>query len=194
MRTPIHKEVKMKYIISIFLMCILLVSCWSSGPVVPVEPFDSAEYHYMTPNQSFPYIAIMPSYKFVGEKDFSDQKAVRRYTIWESVSENKYLMIYQLIVREGEFPSNLEWITEDAIYKSGMKAVYTTIGNNAFKAIDHYGLIIPDCFILAQEIHINEANNEAIFRILIVNDEFCTEDYEPVLEELNRVAITNPLG
>jgi len=183
----------MKRIFTIFLMCILLFSCSQNTLVIPEEPFDNQTYKYLTPNQSFPYISIMPSYKYVGEKDFSDQKAVRKYTIWESVSEYKYIMIYHLVSNQGPFPSNIEWTTDDVIYKSGMKAVYTTVGNNAYKALDHFGLVLDDCFILAQEIHINEENNEAIFRILIVPDEFCTENYQPVLEELKRVTITNPL-
>jgi len=179
----------MRYIFAVCLVCLLIVNC----SLFPDEEKDfKTDPSFTTKYQGD--IGIISSYKYIGFDDFSDEKAIRKYYVWENATENKIIMIYQLIANKEPFPKDLEWITPNALYRKNMRAAYTTVAGRPLSALHHFGMELPDCYILAQEIHIDESKKEAIFRILIVNDEFCTEDYEPVMEELDRVAIINPLG
>ena len=102
-------------------------------------------------------------------------------------------MIIVIVPKEGTFPDNLVWNNPNtALNVKGMRAAYSSISSRSYSIMNKLGADFPECFILAQEVHLDP--REALFRILIVPDDMCTEDYEPVMEELDRVAIINPLG
>ena len=128
-------------------------------------------------------IAIFPTYKHLGTKKNTEGRGIRTYNVWENERENKYILIIQIVPKEGPFPEDLNWTpTGGRLYKKGLKAAYNSIGSRPYSIMMNLGAEFPPCFILAQEIHHN--NTEAIFRILIVPDSFCSERYEPVMEEL----------
>lgn len=175
--------------ISGFLIFILLIFGCATDPITTKE--DDQTFRFIS--RSMGLVSIMPTYQYIGEKDLSDQKATRVYHIWEDSMNEKYIMIYHLIAKQGTFPPGLQWVTPNgAIYIKGMRAAYTTIGEKPYSALQKFNLRLQECFILAQEVHHNDT--EAVFRILIVPDETCAEEYEPVMEELDRVTIKDPLG
>lgn len=180
----------MKKYSPIFLILILLVSliACTSSPTSKV-----AKDTNIFTSKTHGDISIFPIYKYLGMSDFSDEKAYRKIYVWENAPENKYIIISQLIVKNGKFPVDITWISPyGALYTGYMQAAYTSIGERPFMALDKYGITLPDCFITAVKAHVNDT--EAIFRILIVPDKMCSEVYEPIMQELDRVAIINPLG
>ena len=183
----------MKRITIIFLITLfLLISCSPVKKPIKQELIENP-YTFQTKLQGD--ISIMPSYKYVGSKDFSDEKAKRSYYVWIDRNQNKYIMIYQLIVNKGKFPSDIQWINNDyAIYSDGMRAAFTSLGKRPYETLKSLNIELPECYILGEEVHVSETNDECIIRILIVPDDLCAENYEPVMEELDRVAIINPLG
>jgi len=182
----------MKRIIPIFLIFLFfLVSCKTTTPVKPSteETLKKEPYQFVT--KSIGTYSIMPTYKYLGWRSFTDEKAVRDYHVWENKFDGKYVIIYNLIAKQGTFPPDLHWIdTYAAIYHKGMRAAFITMGERPFMALQQFGVILPDCFILAQEVHHND--KEAVIRILVAPDKMCSEDYEPVMEELDRVVVTTP--
>jgi len=182
----------MKRIIPIFLILIFaLCSCNGHTPDVPSTSETLKEEPYQFVTKSIGTYSIMPTYKYLGWRSFTDEKAIRDYHIWENKFDGKYVIIYNLIAKQGTFPPNLQWINEyDSIYHKGMRAAYITMGERPLLALQQFGVILPDCFILAQEVHHND--KEAVIRILVVPDKMCAEDYEPVMEELDRVIVKTP--
>jgi len=182
----------MKRIIPIFLIFLLvLCSCNGHTPDVPSTPETLKEEPYQFVTKTLGTYSIMATYKYLGLKSFSDEKAKREYHVWEDKFDGKYVIIYNLMANQGTFPPDLQWVSKHgAIYHKGMRAAYITMGERPFMALQQFGVVLPDCFILAQEVHHND--KEAVIRILVVPDKMCAEDYEPVMEELNRVVIANP--
>jgi len=137
-------------------------------------------------------ISILPTYKYIGMKETDHGKGIRKYFVWEDTFTNKIIVILQLVPKEGIFPVTLDWTpTQGSLYIKGFRAAYNTVAEPTHKVITELGGILPDCFVLTQEVHVKPT--EAVFRILIVPDKMCSEEYEKVMEELNRVAIINPL-
>ena len=138
-------------------------------------------------------IGIFPAYNFMGTYELATEKSFRQYNLWENPYEGKYIMIIQIVPKEGTFPPNLVWNDpQTSLYIKGMRAAYDGISSRSYSIMQKLGAEFPPCFILAQEVHVHP--KEALFRILIVPDKMCTGDYEPVMEELDRVLIINPLG
>ena len=179
----------MKKIIPIFLIFLFfLVSC-KTTPQPTVEK-DTNIFKSNTHGD----IAIFPTYKYLGMKERSENsKAYRKYHVWENPYENKYIMILQMVPKQGKsFPSDINWFAGSPLYVKGMRAAYASLGERPYSVMVNLGAKFPPCFILVEEIH--KSPKEVIFRALIVPDKMCAEEYEPVMEELDRVAIINPLG
>jgi hypothetical protein len=65
------------------------------------------------------------------------------------------------------------WVNPNgALHIKGMRAAYDSIASRTYSAMQKLGAEFPDCFILAEEVHV--APKEALFRILIVPDKMCT--------------------
>jgi len=187
-RTPTSKEATMKKIIPIFLIFLFFLAGCNSAPQPAIEK-DTNIFTSKTHGD----ISIFPIYKHLGEKRNTEGKGIRTYNVWENPHENKYIMILQIVPKEGTFPEDLVWTPANGrLYVKGLKAAYNSIGSRPYSIMMKLGAKFPDCFILAEEVHV--APREALFRILIVPDKMCAEEYEPVMEELDRVAIINPLG
>jgi len=179
----------MKKIIPIFLIFLFfLVSC-KTTPQSAVE----TDINVFT-SKTFGEIAIFPTFKYLGMKERSENsKAYRKYHVWENPYENKYIMILQMIPKQGKtFPSDINWFSGNPLYVKGMRAAYSSIGGRPHGVMVSLGAEFPPCFILAEEVHLSP--KEVVFRILIVPDKMCAEEYEPVMEELDRVAIINSLN
>ena len=177
----------MKKIIPIFLIFLFfLVSCQTT-PQKAVE----TDTNIFT-SKTFGDIAIFPAYKYLGETNNIEGRGIRRYHLWENPYENKYILIFQIIPKEGTFPEDLNWFSGNPLYVKGMRAAYDSLSERTYSVMINLGAKFPPCFLLAEEVHTSP--KEALFRILIVPDDMCGDDYEPVMEELDRVAIINPLG
>ena len=97
----------------------------------------------------------------------------------------------QIVPKEGTFPNSINWVSNNGlIYSKGMRAAYNSISSRSYTIMTDLGAVLPECFVLAQEVHVSP--KEALFRILIVDDEMCAEKYESAMEELDRVAILMP--
>jgi hypothetical protein len=178
----------MKKIIPIFLIFLFFLAGCETTPQSTVEK-DTNIFTSKTHGD----VAIFPTFEYLGMNESTEGKGVRKYYIWENKFENKYIMILQIVPKEGNFPEDLQWISKkDALYVKGMRAAFTSIASRSYIIMQKFVTEFPPCFILAQEIHV--APREALFRILIVPDKMCAEEYKPVMEELDRVAIINPLG
>jgi len=190
----------MKHFLTIFLICIFLSAC-ATNPIENAEDLKQPEEVTVKYLQTSAYnsgarmIGDVPVYSYVGEKDFSDENVFRRYNLWENRSEGKYIMIYHIILKKGEFSKDVKWVNREyAIFVDGMRSVYTSISKRPWSVLQYYNAELADCIMLVQEAHINDDNNEAILRILIVPDEDCNQDFWNPVNELDRVTITNPLG
>jgi len=180
----------MKKVLSIFLIALFFLVACNGGnkPVTKVEPVTKT---FVSENHG--PIAIFPTYEYLGMKESFEGKSNREYHLWENKFDGKYILIIQIIPKEGTFPSDLVWnSTQGSLYVKGMRAAYNSIAARTYKIMKQLGAEFPPCFILAQEVHVSP--KEAIFRVLIVPDKMCTEEYEPVMEELDRVAVIKPLG
>ena len=178
----------MRKAIYLFIFLFLLVACTDLVKDTKIEK-DTNIFISKTHGE----VAIFPTFKYLGVVDLTDYKAHRKYFIWENNYENKYIVITQIIVKADKFPPNIQWINPNgAIFARGMRGAYTSIANRPRLALEKVGGVLPDCFILASEAHVKE--REALIISLIVPDKMCSENYEPVMEELKRVAIINPLG
>ena len=179
----------MKKVIPIFLIFLFfLVSC-KTTPQPTVEK-DTNIFKSNTHGD----IAVFPTYKYLGMKERSENsKAYRKYHVWENPYENKYIMILQMVPKQGKsFPSDINWFAGSPLYVKGMRAAYASLSERPYSVMVNLGAEFPPCFILAEEVHV--APKEVLFRALIVPDKMCAEEYEPIMEELDRVAIINPLG
>lgn len=190
----------MKHFLTIFLICIFLSAC-APSPITTKDDIapDEITVKYLQTSAYMSgakgYVESFPVYSYVGEKDFSDEKVFRRYNLWENRAEGKYIMIYHIIMKDGKFPRDVQWVDrESAIFVDGRRSVYTSIAGRAFTTLQHYNAELPDCILLVQEAHVNDKDNEAILRILIVPDEDCNQDLWNPVNELDRVTLTNPLG
>lgn len=179
----------MKRIIPIFL--ILLFICLScNGNKVPDTRVEKDINSFVSKNHGS--ISILPTYKYIGMKETNEGKGIRKYFMWENEFEGKVIIILQLVPKEGVFPITINWTPEEgSLYVKGFRAAYDTIARPTYEVVTELGGLIPDCFILAEEVHVKPT--EAIFRILIVPDKMCAGEYKPIMEELDRVAIINPL-
>lgn len=179
----------MKRIFSIFLILFFaLVACnGNKKPDTRVEE----DVNTFVSKQHGP-ISIMPTFKYMGEHINEQGKGVRRYFVWENSYDQKYIIILQLIPKEGVFPTDLVWIPPNgSLYIKGKRAAYDTIADPTYMVIKELGGVLPDCFVLAEEVHVKPT--EAIFRILIVPDKMCGGKFILPMSELDRVAIINPL-
>ena len=178
-----------KYNPIFLIMVLLLVAC--GGSQVSDTPVNNQTSIFTSPTHGT--IAIFPAYKHLGEMKNTEGKGIRTYNVWENPYDNKYIMIIQIVPKEGTFPEDLVWTPENgSLYIKGLRAAYNSIGSRPYSIMTKLGAEFPPCFILAEEVHVSP--REALFRILIVPDEMCAEEYEPVMEELDRAAIINPLG
>lgn len=167
-----------------FLLILFLVSCWGNQ----VEPVvDKTNYFHS--KYQFP-IAIFPTYEYLGEEKMETKGAFRTYHLWKEQSSGKYIMINVLTPKGSiKFPENIQWIDyETAIYTRGRVAAYNRVHSRVEGVINGLDGPLPDCIIAAQEFYIDPDRKEAIYKMLIVPDDTCLEVYEPVVEELNRVA------
>ena len=181
----------MKRIIPIFLIPLLFMVIACPNNKVPDTRVEEDTNTFVSKQHGS--IAIMPTFKYMGEKINEEGKGIRRYFVWENNYDQKYIVILQLIPKEGVFPIDLDWTPkEGSLYIKGFRAAYDSIADATNTILLELGAIIPDCFILAEEVHVKPT--EALFRILIVPDKMCSGDYESVMEELDRVIIINPLG
>jgi len=157
----------------------------------PEKPVDQVASTFISANHGD--IIILPTYKYVDEVKYNKGKAARYYHIWENKFEGKYIIIFQLFPKEGVFPDDVNWTPEQgSIFIKGKSAAYDSIAVRLHNALTQLGIQLPECFILAQRVHVSPT--EALFRMLLVPDDMCSGDYSPVMKELDRVAIINPLG
>jgi len=179
----------MKRIFSIVLILLFaLVAC--NGNKVPDTRIEKDTNTFVS-KQHGP-ISIMPTFKYMGEQVNKQGKGIRRYFVWENSYDHKYIVILQLIPKEGTFPTDLDWIpTDGSLFIKGKRAAYDSIADLTHTVLLDLGAVIPDCFILAEEVHVKPT--EAIFRILIVPDKMCEGKFILPMSELDRVAIINPL-
>ena len=114
--------------------------------------------------------------------------AYRTYYLWESKFEGKYIMIAKFVPKgSSTFATDVKWVADGFLHKKGNRAAYSKIANRPRSVIESLSGPLPDCIILAQDVRIHP--KEAQFRMLIVPDKFCSGAWEPVMEELDRVAI-----
>jgi len=186
----------MKKVIPIFLLILFFLAACGGQDVKETKDSTPKEVKkdtssYISLNHGT--IGVFPSYKYLGMEEASTEKGNRKYYLWEHPRLNKYILILQIVPKEGTFPENIKWVSpDDALYIKGMRAAYSSISLRTYEIIKKLGARLPDCFILAEEVHV--IPEEALFRILIVPDAGCSEDYAPVMEELDRVTILNPLA
>ena len=180
---------KCKPIFLILTLVFLLVSCGGQGTETGLEP-ETKTFVSKTHGE----IGIFPTYEYLGVYESGEGKGIRQYNVWEEPFSGKYLLILQIVPKQGTFPKDLLWVNpKDALFVRGMRAAYDSIASRTYSAMQKLGVEFPACFILAEEVHV--APKEALFRILIVPDAMCTgNDYPSVMEELDRVLIINPLG
>jgi hypothetical protein len=186
----------MKKITSFCLMFIFfLIGCGKGAPtgenIIKKTEFKEDINTFVSPSHGT--VAIFPTYKYLGSKEDSEGKGIRKYYVWEQPDEGKYIMILQLVPKEGTFPEGIDWTPkEGSLFIKGKRAAYNSINARSQKVMNELGAELPPCFILAEEVHVSKT--EALFRILIVPDQMCLGNYEPVMQELDRVAIIKPLG
>ena len=182
-----------KFIPFLIIIAFILSGCSGTpeqGEIIEETIIEEDINTFVSPNHGS--IAIFPTFKYLGSKESSTVKSIRKYHVWEQKNEGKYVMILQIVPKEGTFPENLNWTPEEgALFIKGKRAAYSTISFTAQKIMFDLGADFPLCFVLAEEVHV--VPTEAVFRILIVPDR-CEGNYEPVMEELDRVAIIKPLG
>ena len=176
-------------VLLILILVFSLVACGGGQRTDSIEPETKTFV-----SQTHGEIGIFPTYEYMGVYESSEGKGIRHYHLWENPYDGKYLMILQIVPKQGTFPPDIMWNNpKDAIYIRGMRAAYDSISSRSYGIMTKLGAQFPACFILAQEVHV--APKEALFRILIVPDNMCTgNDYQSVMEELDRVLIINPLG
>lgn len=180
----------MKKTISILFFILFIISC-ASKPQAVVKPEDK-NLKFVGNNQ---IISIFPTYRYVGEQDFSDENVLRVYHIWYNDFDGKIIMIYHLKMKKGMFPNNVQWLDKNsALFVEGMRAAYTNVIGRALIALNNSNIKLPDCYILGQEVHINKNNKEAVLRMLITPDKMCSEEYMKTMNELDRVAIIKSSG
>ena len=166
----------------IIILAFLLVSCGGQSTT------DSESKYRIFESPTFGKIAVFPSYDYMGVSQDNEGKGLREYHLWESPYDGNYALIIQIIPKEGEFPSDLIWVTrQNALYVKGMRAAYESIASRTYSVMQNLGAEFPACFILAEEVHVSP--REAIFRILITPDDMCTGDYESTMQELDRTLI-----
>lgn len=167
------------------LFFILLISC--SDTTVIKKPVDIQSNYFNPKYQN--EIVIFPTYKFLGHKkvDIDSSIAHRDYYVWQNESSDKYILVTILTPKKGVFDRNLEWIDrKSSIYSHDDIVAYNNVNERPAKIIKEFGGILPDCLIIAQQFYFHE--KEVIYKALIVPDKMCSEDAEPVVRELNRVA------
>ncbi len=180
----------MKRIIPIGLMILLLFLVACPGNKPPDTRVEKDINTFVSKNHGS--IAILPTYKYIGMKENNQGKGIRKYFVWSNDYEGKTIIILQLVPKEGVFPVTIDWTPkEGSLYIKRFRAAYDTIADQTYEIIKEFGVTLPDCFILAQEVHVKPT--EAIFRILIVPDKMCGGKFITVMSELDRVAIINPL-
>ena len=180
----------MKKAIAVIFFILFVVSCASTPP----EPVNQSknEFEFIGNHQA---VSVMPTYRYIGKQDFSDDNVMRVYHIWRNDYDGKVIMLYHIIMKQGTFPNDVQWIDRDnAIFVDGMRVAYNYVAGRAKTALNDSNITLPECLILAQEIHIGKDKTEAILRMLITPDDMCAEQYWKTLDELDRVTITNPLG
>lgn len=140
-------------------------------------------------------ITIFPTYRFLGSERTESSGAFRNYFVWENKFEGKYVLILQLFPRgEDTFPPDVQWVNPDgALYHRGMRAAYDSLSKSAVEIINKLGGELPDCFIVGQEVVVDRKLREAILKVLIVPDKFCSGNWISVMEELDRVIIQGGL-
>ena len=177
------------FLIMILILSLSFIAC--NGSQVTDTPVDNQISTFTSPTHGS--IAIFPTYKHLGTSKNTEGKGIRTYNVWENERTNKYILIIQIVPKEGTFPEDLNWTPANGrLYLKGLRAAYNSIGSRPYSIMTKLGAKFPPCFILVEEVHVDP--KEALFRILIVPDEMCAEEYEPVMEELNRAVIINPLG
>jgi len=174
------------------ILFLLTMFACSSGmnPDIKEEPPIIADTVYFYPKYHKP-ISIFPTFKLIGFKSFSeDGKAYREYNIWKDSRTNKYILITVIRPLGNSFPTDVQWIDrESAIYSDGNKTAYNSLHERPTSVIyDFDGVPLPDCIIVAQEFYYHA--QEVIYKVLIVPDKMCAENAEPVIKELDRVAIS----
>ena len=116
----------MKKYSPIFLILILilsLVACGGQGTETGLDP----EINTFV-SKTHGEIGIFPTYNYLGQYDSAEGKGIRQYNVWEDPYNGKYLMIIQIVPKEGVFPSNLVWNNpKDALHIKGMRAAYDSI-------------------------------------------------------------------
>lgn len=186
----------MRELISIFLISVFILFGCSGTPDTPEEIIEETIIEkdintFTSPNHGT--VAIFPTFKYVGDKENYQGNTMRKYHVWEQKHERKYIIIIQLLPKEGVFPDSKRWIsTNDRLFVKGMRAAYNNLTPKTKQVIYDMSIMLPTCFIAAQEVHV--VPQEAIIRILVVPDRMCVGDEEPVMEELDRTAIINPLN
>jgi len=175
----------MKNFFLILISLLLLTGCMLEP--TKKEGLDTVTNYYYPINQN--PIAIIPTFEYLGKKNIESEKAYREYHIWKHDRKSKYILLTILRPKGKRFPENVTWIDkESAIYSNRNIAAYSYLHKRPESIIVEIDGPLPDCIIVAQEFYLDENRTEAIYKALIVPDEYCTEDAKPVIEELNRVA------
>lgn len=181
----------MRKLIPIFLIILFVVSGCKTTPSIQEEDIIEESTSTFT-SLEHGEISIFPTYEYQGVSDQSDEKNIRKLYLWVNKADNKYIIVNQIIVREGTIPPGTKGIDPyGSLYSSWDEAVYTSIAERPYRTLGLFGIDLPPCFMAAVGAHIGD--KEAIIRILIVPDKMCSENYQPVLEELNRSVLLDPL-
>lgn len=177
----------MKKIFAIFILFLVIVSCNGKKPVVPDVPVDTQLNYFKT--QYHKTIAIFPTFKYLGKESIDIEKSIayRDYYLWKDQRTGKYVLITVLRPKSGTLPQDYNWIDKDtAIFARGNIAAYDTMHDRPTSIINKLDGPLPECFVVAQEFYFNE--KEVMYKALIVPDKMCSSVFEPVIQELNRVA------
>ena len=181
----IFKLIPILFILTMFACSI------EKNPNLKEEPPIIGITSYFYPKYHKP-ITIFSAFKLIGVKSISEnEKAHREYNIWKDSKTNKYILITVIRPYGRSFPDNVQWIDrESAIYSNENKTAYDFLHERPTSVINDFdldGTPLPDCIIVAQEFYYHP--QEVIYKVLIVPDKMCAKDVEPVIKELDRVAI-----
>jgi len=180
----------MRKIFTLLAVLFLLAGCMGGKSSTPVmdEGFDT-QTKYFNPEYHNP-IAIFPTYEKLGTHSLDTEKAHRKYHVWQEKRTGKIILITVLTPNGYDsFPKTIRWMdSPGALYVGGNTAAYNHLNSRPAAAITKLGGVFPDCFIVAQAFYLDKNRKEAIYKALIVPDDVCAEEFEPVIDELDRVA------